>query len=64
VDDAAVVARLVPGDARFLLEDEQGRVRPAQQELAGGGQAENARADDDEVVRCLDVGKLALALLK
>ena len=49
VDDAGVVARLVGGDLGLSLEHEDSRVRVAAEELAGGGEAEDARSDDDDV---------------
>ncbi len=50
VDDAGVVAGLVGGDAVLALEDHHGGVRPAVQQLAGGGEAEDAGPDDGDVV--------------
>ena len=49
VHDAAVVARLVRGDLVLALEDQDAGVGVALQQLAGGGEAEDARADDHDV---------------
>jgi hypothetical protein len=49
VDDAAVVAGLVRGDARLPLEEDEPRLRPPQQQLARDGEPEDAAADDGDV---------------
>jgi hypothetical protein len=49
VDDAAVVARLVEADDVLALEHAEGAAGMAPEQLAGDGQADDARADDDEV---------------
>jgi len=50
MDDSAVVAGLVLGRAGLLLKDEhRGRRVPAD-ELARGREAQDARADDGEVI--------------
>ena len=49
VDDAGVVAGLVGGDVGLALEHEDARVGVAPQQLAGGREAEDAGADDDDV---------------
>jgi hypothetical protein len=49
MDDAAVVSRLVRGDAVLLLEDEDAEAVVAQQRLAGDRKPENPGADDDQV---------------
>ena len=54
VEDAAVVAALVLADLGFLLDDGDPGVGPAELGLVGGGQANDAAADDGEAIgrRC------------
>src|SRR5215470_8793298 len=49
MDDAAVVARLVGGDLRFLVEDDHARLRVPLGEGERGGKADDAAADDGDI---------------
>ena len=49
VDHAAVVARLVPGQAGLLLEDDHREPGPPSQEPVRGGQPQDAPAHDGHV---------------
>src|SRR5919201_1007831 len=50
VDDAAVMAGLMPADLGFLLEDHEVETWSLLQELARGGQADNAGANHHDVM--------------
>ena len=49
VDDAAVVAGLVGRELRLALDDQDPQPGPAHEHLAGGREAEDPAADDEEV---------------
>jgi hypothetical protein len=49
VDDAAVVPGLVPADRGLALEHREPQSRPAREQLARRGQADDAGSDDDDV---------------
>src|SRR5262249_60848552 len=49
MDDAAVVARLVGGDLRFLVEDDHARLRVPLGEGERGGKTDDAAADDGDI---------------
>src|SRR5215813_8455838 len=49
MDDATVVARLVGGDLRFLVEDDHARLRVPLGEGERGGKADDAAADDGDI---------------
>jgi hypothetical protein len=49
VDDAAVAAALVPCGRRFLFQQGDSRAGALNAQFAGGGGADDAGADDDDV---------------
>ena len=49
VDDAAVVAALVGGEAGFLLQDGEAQGGEAARDFQGGGESDDSAADNDEV---------------
>ncbi len=49
VNDPAAVAGLVRGESRLALEQHDSRVPVAPLKLAGGGEADDPAADDDQV---------------
>jgi hypothetical protein len=55
VDDSTVVSRLMPGDPRLFLENDESRPRSPSQELARRGKPDDACADDDHVSCPVDV---------
>ncbi len=50
MNDAAVVAALMPGYAIFLLEQQRAKAGESLGNLERDGEADNASADDDDVV--------------
>ena len=46
--DAAVVAGLVPGNGGLFVDDGDVGIGAVDRELAGGGDTDNARPDDDD----------------
>ena len=52
MNHAAVVERLVAADAGLFLQDEDALAGMAAGDLHGGGKAEYAAPDDDDVPRC------------
>src|SRR5215472_17175705 len=49
MDDTTVVARLVGGDLRFLVEDDHARLRVPLGEGERGSKADDAAADDGDI---------------
>ena len=49
VDDAGVVSGLMSSDAVFLVDDDEAVSRKAAGEVEGGGESDDARADDEKV---------------
>src|SRR5215469_18978555 len=49
MDDTTVVARLVGGDLRFLVEDDHARLRVPLGEGERGGKTDDAAADDGDI---------------
>ena len=49
VDDAAVVAALVGGEAGFLLQDGEAQGGEAARNFQGGGESDDSTADNDEM---------------
>src|SRR5262249_16719486 len=56
VDDATVVSALVATDPRLFVDDRQAQARSAVEELARGGQADDAGSDHDQVVHAQECG--------
>jgi hypothetical protein len=49
VNDAAVVAALMPADAIFFLHQQQAKPRKAPRDLKSDGEPDNASTDDEDI---------------